>query len=136
LSVRSANQLITSLNAKNNVLGVVRDTITAQKVRRMVDGLERSVAGIEQVVKDLDKAVLNADGTISEIRDGKGTLDKLVHDTSLYKSIDRTVLDADATMQQIHDAGIRLNEALEALRYHWLLKGAFKKMEKEKSKEK
>lgn len=102
----------------------------------MVDGLERSVAGIEQVVKVLDKTVLNADGTISEIRNGKGTLDKLVHDTSLYKSIDRTVLDADATMQQIHDAGIRLNEALEALRYHWLLKGAFKKMEKEKNKEK
>lgn len=136
LAVKNANQLIASLNSKNNVIGVVRDTLTARKVRRMVDGLDRSITGIEQVVKDLDKAVLNADGTISEIRNGQGTLDKLVHDTSLYHNIDRTVLDADATMQQIHDAGIRLNEALEALRHHWLLKGAFKKMDKEKGKNK
>jgi phospholipid/cholesterol/gamma-HCH transport system substrate-binding protein len=72
---------------------------------------------------------------VSEIRDSKGVLHQLTKDQKMSGDVRQAITELDSTLIQLHSAGIRVNETLEALRYHWLLKGAFKKMEKEKVKE-
>ena len=78
--------------------------------------------------------VLNANETIKNVKDGTGAINYLSNDETLVKKIDNTVVNLDSTIIQINAAAIRLNENLEALKHNWLLRGYFKKLEKEKTK--
>lgn len=120
-SVKNLNNLITTLNDKNNVIGVLKDSAVAHKIKTIVTNLDKSSNEITKVVSNLNTTILN-------IKDGKGAINYLSNDPKL-------VLKIDSTMTNVNEASIRLNEDLEALKHSFLLKGYFKKQEKEKMKE-
>ena len=120
-SVLKLNTLIASLDNKNNVLGVIKDTAVANKLKNMVSSLGKSTADINKVVANLNTTILNA-------KDGKGAINYLSNDPKLVWKI-------DSTMINIKEASSRLNENLEALKHNFLFKGYFKKQEKAKLKE-
>lgn len=119
-SVAKLNELIASLNNKDNVIGVLKDTAVANKIKTIVSSLERSSNGINKVVTNLN-------ATITNVKDGKGALNYLSNDPELVRKI-------DSTMTNINQASFRLNEDLEALKHNFLFRGYFKKQEKAKLK--
>ncbi len=120
-SVTKLNNLIGSLDKKNNVIGVLKDTAVANNIKKIVTNLDKSSAGIDKVVSNLNT-------TINNIKDGKGAINYLSNDPKLVKKI-------DSTMININEASFRLNENLEALKHNFLFRGYFRKQEKAKLKE-
>ncbi len=126
------NKILSSLDQKDNVVGILKDTLTASKVKNIIANVEKSSRDLENVILHLDKTILNADQTITNVKDGKGALNYLSNDPSLVRKINRTMTHLDSTVIQINNAGVKLNENLEALKNTWLLRGYFKNIEREK----
>ena len=120
-SMSSLNKLIHSLDNKDNIIGVLKDTSVANQVKAIINNLENSSLEIDSVVSNLNS-------TVSNFKDGNGVFDYLSNDTMLVQKI-------DSTMYNINEASILLNQNLEALKHNFLLRGFFKKQEKLKSKE-
>jgi phospholipid/cholesterol/gamma-HCH transport system substrate-binding protein len=114
------NKLIESLDNKDNVVGVIKDSAVANKIKNLVTNLDKSSA-------EMDKVITNLNATILNIKDGKGAVNYLSNDPKLVRKI-------DSTMTNINEASFRLNENLEALKHNFLLRGYFRKLEKEKAK--
>jgi phospholipid/cholesterol/gamma-HCH transport system substrate-binding protein len=120
-SVLNLNKLISSLNNKDNVIGVLKDTAVANTIKTIVLNLDKSST-------EMDKVVGNLNATILNIKEGKGALNYLSNDPKLVRKI-------DSTMANINQASFRLNQNMEALKHNFLLRGYFKKQEKAKLKE-
>lgn len=121
-SVENLNKIITQLDNKNNVIGVLKDTAVARNIKNVIANLEKSSGQI-------DKVVLNLNTTITNMKEGKGAINYLSNDPKLVKQI-------DSTMHTINQASSKLNENLEALKHNFLFRGYFKKQAKEKAKQK
>jgi len=118
-TIDNINNQIASLDNKNNVIGVIKDTVIANKIKKVVDNLNISSQQIDKVVTNLNSTVVN-------IKEGKGALNYLSNDQKLVVKI-------DSTMTNIYEASKKLNENLEALKHNWFFRGYFKKLEKQKN---
>ena len=119
-TVTKIDKLVASLDSKNNVVGVIKDSAVANKIKNMVTNLDQSTTEINTVIANLNATILN-------IKDGKGSINYLANDPKLVQKI-------DSTMTNINEASAKLNENMEALKHNFLFRGYFKKQEKEKSK--
>ncbi|MBK8699206.1 MAG: MCE family protein [Saprospiraceae bacterium] len=122
------DDLIVSLNNKNNVIGLLRDSVTANQLKSVVSNLETTG-------NDMNKLVANLNATVTRAKEGDGAINYLSNDKSLVKKIDTSVNSLDATLHNLNEASIKLNENLEALKHNILFRGYFKKLEKEKEKQ-
>lgn len=120
-SISNLNRLISSLNSKDNVVGILKDTAVANSIRTIVNSLDDTSV-------EINKAVTNANKTILNIKDGKGALNYLSNDPGLVQKI-------DSTMINVNEASIRLNENLEALKHNFLFRGYFRRLERQKVRE-
>lgn len=120
-SVTKLNRIISSLDNKDNVIGVLKDTAVANNMKTIVQNLDESSTKIDEVVTNLNS-------TITNIKDGKGAINYLSNDPELVRKI-------DSTMTNINEASFRLNENMEALKHNFLFRGYFRKQEKAKLKE-
>ena len=119
-SVTKLNNLIGSLDNKNNVIGVLKDTAVAKNIKTIVQNLDKSST-------EINKVVTNLNFTIANVKEGKGAINYLSNDPKL-------VLKIDSTMTNIKEASFRLNENMEALKHNFLFRGYFKKQEKDQLK--
>src|SRR3970040_2523154 len=69
-SISNLNRLISALNNKDNVIGILRDTAVANNIRTIVNNLDDSSV-------EINKAITNVNKTILNIKDGKGALNYL-----------------------------------------------------------
>lgn len=120
-SVSKLNKLIASLDNKDNVIGVLKDTAVAKNIKTIVRNLDKSSTKIDNVINNLNSTIVN-------IKEGKGAINYLSNDPNLVRKI-------DSTMKNINEASFRLNENMEALKHNFLFRGYFKKQEKAKLKE-
>lgn len=120
-SVTKLNRIISSLDNKDNVIGVLKDTAVANNMKTIVQNLDQSSTKIDEVVTNLNS-------TIGNIKNGKGAINYLSNDPELVRKI-------DSTMTNINEASFRLNENMEALKHNFLFRGYFRKQEKAKLKE-
>lgn len=120
VSIDNLNTIIRSLDDKNNLIGVIKDTAVAHKIKSIIINLDKSS-------KDVNKVITNLNGTILQIKEGKGALNYLSNDPKLVQKI-------DSTMTNINQASFRLNEDLEAVKHNFLFRGYFKKQAKAKAK--
>jgi phospholipid/cholesterol/gamma-HCH transport system substrate-binding protein len=120
-SISNLNILIASLNNKDNVVGILKDTAVANSIRAIVNNLDDTSV-------EINKAVTNVNKTILNIKDGKGALNYLSNDPVLVQRI-------DSTMINVNEASVRLNENLEALKHNFLFRRYFRKLEREKLRE-
>jgi len=118
-TVTKIDKLVISLDNKDNVLGVVKDSAVANKIKNMVSYLDQSINELNKVITNLDAAILN-------IKEGKGAINYLSNDPELVQKI-------DSTMTNINEASAKLSENMEALKHNFLFKSYFKKQEKEKA---
>lgn len=110
-TAENLNKLVVALNNDNNVVGVLKDSMMGNKIKKIVSNFDATSS-------NLNKTILN-------LKDGKGALNYLSNDPSLVKKI-------DSTMFHVNQASVKLNENLEALKSNWFFRGGIKKMEKKK----
>jgi phospholipid/cholesterol/gamma-HCH transport system substrate-binding protein len=132
-SVVQLNKMLESLNKKDNLLGLINDTSSVSKVKNTITNVEKTSKELDNVIKHLDQTILNANQTIQNLKEGKGAVNYLSNDPELVTKIGHTLTNLDTTIMQINKASINLNENLEAIKHTWLLRGYFKKVEKQKS---
>lgn len=120
-SITKINRLLSSLENKDNVIGVLKDTAVANNLKKIVLNLKQTSTQIDNVINNLDTTIVN-------IKNGKGAVNYLSNDPELVRKI-------DSTMTNVNEASLRLNENLEALKHNFLLRGYFRKQEKAKLKE-
>ncbi len=128
--------MVSSLDKKDNILGSLRDTTVAIRLKAIITNIEKVSKNIEGVVQNLNSTIDNANQTIDNVKSGDGLISHLSNDPNLVKKIDHTLIQVDSAVFQINNAGILLNQNLEALKHNWLLRGYFEKLEKEKLKAK
>jgi phospholipid/cholesterol/gamma-HCH transport system substrate-binding protein len=121
IATKNLNKILESMNNKDNVIGVLKDTAVANNIKTIVSNLDRSSLEINRVINNLNKTILN-------IKDGKGALNYLSNDPKLVHKI-------DSTMTNVTESSAKLNENLEALKHNFLFRGYFKKLERNKIKE-
>ena len=119
---KELNTIITSINYDESMAAVLlSDSISANKIKSIIDNLDKSSNEINNVIVNLNDVVV-------DIKNGKGAVNYMVNDTILVKDIDET-------MKNIKKGSVLLNENLEALKHNFLLRGYFKKLERQKRKE-
>ncbi len=119
---KELNTIITSINYDESMAAVLlSDSISANKIKSIITNLDESSNEINNVIGNLNDVVL-------DIKNGKGTINYMVNDTTLVKDIDET-------MKNIKKGSLLLNENLEALKHNFLLRGYFKRLERQKRKE-
>lgn len=120
-AVASLNEMIAMVNFSESVAGVLlSDTVSSTKMKNILTNLEQSS-------QDITKVTENLNTLLGEIKDGQGSLHYLTQDPALVRDI-------DSTMQNIKEGTARFNENMEALKHNFLLRGYFRKLEKEQSK--
>ena len=100
---------------------LLSDSVYANKVKSIISNLESSSSEIDIVITNLNDVIL-------DVKNGEGTLNYIMNDTTLVNNI-------DTTMENLKEGSVLLNEDLEALQHSFPLKKYFKKLEKEKQKE-
>jgi len=120
-TIKNLNQLLLSLDKENNLVGVIKDTATASKIKNMIAELDKSAATMHQAVDNLNNVVTN-------VKEGKGAFNYLTQNQVSAQKI-------DSVINNVNKASQLLKEDLEAVRHNFLFRGYFKKLEKEKAKQ-
>jgi phospholipid/cholesterol/gamma-HCH transport system substrate-binding protein len=120
LVINKVNQILNELNQKNNLIGVIKDTLTSHKIKKILINVEQSSSQINTITQNLDKTILN-------IKEGEGAINYLSNNPKLVQKI-------DSTMININNASLLINEDLKALQHNFLFRGYFKQLEKERVK--
>ncbi|MFT7611269.1 MAG: phospholipid/cholesterol/gamma-HCH transport system substrate-binding protein [Parvicellaceae bacterium] len=122
-AIKELRKVTQSLGTSDNVAGVLlSDSISAEKIKGIFTVLESTSVQLEMVSQDLGSVM-------SDISNGKGALNYFVSDTVLVEKL-------KSTMDNVESGSIKLNEDLEALKHNFLFRRYFKKIEKQKKKDK
>jgi phospholipid/cholesterol/gamma-HCH transport system substrate-binding protein len=121
-TISELKRIVNSINYDESFAAVLlSDSISAIKIKSILTNLDNSSSGIDSILSNLNDVVLN-------VKNGKGTYNYMMNDTTTVNNIDETI-------KNIRDGSIRLNENLEALKHNFLLRGYFKKLERQKRRE-
>jgi len=121
-TISELKDIISAINYDKSIASVIlSDSIAAFKMKSIITNLNKSSTQINDVITNLNDVILN-------IKQGDGTLNYIINDTLLVKNI-------DATVKNIKEGSIKLNEDLEALQHNFLLRGYFKKLQRQKRKD-
>lgn len=116
------NQMIASINLDESVAGMLlNDKESAQKLATVFDNLEESAIQIEELTRNLNDFS-------ASINQSDGLLNYAIYDTTVVRSL-------DATLKNVEEASERLNVNMEAMRHNFLLRGYFRKIERQEARE-
>ncbi|MBK6365491.1 MAG: MCE family protein [Saprospiraceae bacterium] len=129
-TISQLNKMLISLDRNDNLIGSLRDTSMAVKVKKIIVNVEKASSELNKILNQLDLTISETRNTIANAREGKGVINYLSNDPELVKKIDGTLNHLDSTIYQINKAGIQLNENLGALKKTWLVKKYLTEKEK------
>lgn len=112
------NSLKTQMSQLSNNL----DSLLNDRVQPIMNNLEVSSMSISKTSKELESI-------ISELDKNDGLLGTMLGDTAISN-------DLKYTLENLNQGTQKFDESMEALQHHWLLRGFFKKKEKEAKKAK
>ncbi|WP_242131873.1 MlaD family protein [Aestuariivivens marinum] len=117
-SMKSLNSIINTINFNESVAGILlNDSIEAQKVRVLLTNLEASSEGIKMVINNINE-------TITDYKNGKGTVDYLFKDEDFVRNLEQSI-------KNINEGTDKFNQNMEALKHNFLTKRYFKKLERQ-----
>lgn len=118
-------------NGKGTVGALLRDTTLAYELNQAARKLQAVESQAGQLVQSMDTLVQNMTGMVSsvqaDIQEGPGTAHLLLRDSSAAARV-------RAILENIEVGTGRFSEDMEALKHNFLLRGYFRKLEKEKKK--
>ena len=122
-TITELNSIVSSLNTDDNtVLGMLlNDSISAGKLKIIVTNLETSSTEIETLLG-------NVNTVVDDFNSSDGTYNYIVKDTSLVNSL-------KSTLKNINEGTDKFNQNMEALKHNFLIRGYFRKLERQEKKE-
>jgi len=90
-------------------------------VQSIITNLDESSSKIHDVLANLNETVTN-------FKEGEGTINYLSNDKELVKSLEET-------MKNINEGTDKFNQNMEALKHNFLTRGYFRKLERKQKKE-
>lgn len=120
VAMNRISKLINELDQKDNTIGMLKDTVLSGRMKRIALNLEASTEALEKTVGKLDEVAV-------KLRDGQGAINYLASDPKSAQKV-------DSLLTNINKASILLKEDLEAAKHNFLLRGYFKKQERERKK--
>jgi phospholipid/cholesterol/gamma-HCH transport system substrate-binding protein len=123
----SLNGLVRNVRHGGGVLGaILADTATADDLKAVIGHLKATAIGSDNATVQVNALL----GSLrSEIEDGKGSLHVLLKDTATGGNL-------SATMQHLERGTNAFSEDMEALKHNFLLRGYFKRQERQDQKQK
>jgi phospholipid/cholesterol/gamma-HCH transport system substrate-binding protein len=99
---------------------LVNDTVTSAEFKQTIAQLKQSGQQISELSANINRVT-------AKMENGGGTFSTLLNDSTSANNMKES-------FSNLKESSERLNENLEALKHSFLLRGAFRKMEKEKKK--
>jgi len=100
---------------------LLNDAEEAQKVKDMISNLNQSSEEIKTVVDNLKE-------TIANFKEGNGAFNFITEDEDAVKSLQES-------LENIKEGTNKFNQNMEALKHNFLIRGYFKKLERQEKKE-
>ncbi len=119
-TIDQLNRMISGIDRKENIVGILKDSAVANKLRKVISNLDQSAVSINKTVDNLNSTIRNA-------KEGKGAINYLSNDSVLVQNI-------DSTMININKASRSLNQNMEALKQNIFFRGYFRKLAREREK--
>ncbi len=121
-TMKDINTLVSAVNIENSVAGVLlKDPEEAQKVKDMISNLNQSSEEIKTVVDNLKE-------TIANFKEGNGVFNYITEDEDAVKSLQES-------LENIKEGTDKFNQNMEALKHNFLIRGYFKKLDRQEKKE-
>jgi phospholipid/cholesterol/gamma-HCH transport system substrate-binding protein len=109
---------------KGTLATLLTDTTLAMELRQAVQQIKTVEASATQLVSNLDAIVTSVD---RDLNSGQGTMNALLKDSLMAAQLRQTI-------DNVEKGTAAFNTNMEALRYNFMFKGYFKKLEQEKKK--
>ncbi len=98
-------ELASSIEHANDFLANL-DTLTTQNqaaIDSAITNFKQTMANLEEVSSELDKTTTRLNSILMKINEGKGTLGKLVNDSSLYTNIDSLASELEQLIENMNE---------------------------------
>ncbi|MDP4261302.1 MAG: MlaD family protein [Bacteroidota bacterium] len=112
-------------NGKGSLGAILTDTSIASNLNDAVAKIQRVGDNANQLADELTNLTRQVK---QDVNNGKGTVNALLKDSSL-------VIKLNSSLVNIEQGTAGFNQVMEALKHNFLLRGYFRKLEKEKKKE-
>jgi phospholipid/cholesterol/gamma-HCH transport system substrate-binding protein len=112
-------------NGKGSMGTILRDTAIAKNLNEAVIKIKSVGDEADSLAQEINKIVA---GVRNDVNNGKGTVNALLKDSSI-------VIKLNASLDNIQKGTEGFNQNMEALKHNFLLRGYFRKLEKQKDKE-
>ncbi|MDR3697429.1 MlaD family protein [Mucilaginibacter sp.] len=124
---KGLNQLVTHIKQGKGTAGLLlADTAMAGNVKEAVARIKSAGNNVNNLTVRLNEMVKNLNGSLNN---GSGTLHMLLKDSTLAKNL-------GTSMENVKKGTDNFNQDMEALKHNFLLRGYFKNLEKQKTKQK
>ena len=109
-------------NGKGSVGTLLTDTAFAENLNRAIQSIKLVAVHAEELIATVDSAVTDVQ---QDVNNGKGTINALLKDSLMATKL-------NLSMDNIQKGTDGFNQNMEALKYNFLFRGYFRKLEKEK----
>ena len=111
-------------SGKGSLGAILKDTSIAYNLNEAILKVNKIANETDALIVDLNKMVA---GIQKDINNGKGTVGTLLKDSTM-------VIKLNSSLENIQQGTDRFNQSMEALKHNFLLRGYFRKLEKQKQK--
>lgn len=96
--------------------------------------IDKIMTKLTKVADNAEILTSNLSAIVVDINNGKGSIGRLLKNDQIATDLAHTVASAKTTIRNANKTTVTLNEDLKAAQHNFLLKGFFKKKEKEKQR--
>jgi phospholipid/cholesterol/gamma-HCH transport system substrate-binding protein len=127
LATAKADHIVDNINSivKGSLGIVLKDTLLAKSLNDAIVKIKNAGTEAEAITAEINKVIY---GIEQDINNGKGTANALLKDSMIVVKLHSILTNIDKSTDGF-------NQNMEALKHNFLLRGYFKKLEKQKKKE-
>lgn len=108
---RNQGDMEATLKDVRIIVSDVKDFFQANRPQfeKLLKDADRTMTGVDRTVAHADSALVSVDKMFSDIKNGGGTLHKLIYDKEFADHLDSTVANAHRLINMIEDHGVNVN---------------------------
>lgn len=127
IAINDISQVVKKIKSGHGLAGtIINDTLLAVNLNEAVANFRTTSRRTDSLAAQLQKSI---DDIKNEIINGEGTVHTLLKDSASAKLLEKSLINIEKGTEGF-------NQNMEALKHNFLLRGYFKKMDREKNKNK